>query len=100
MVQTLRRRIDTGPTAAGPSPARPRPRATPLAILAAAILAFVPSGCSDDDGPKAPPPPPPGELMPDFQLPDVNPNSATHGQQVSPRQHLQKVSAWYFGHST
>jgi len=37
---------------------------------------------------------------PDFRLVDVNPNSATHDQLVSPRRYLHKVSAWYFGHST
>ncbi|MEI8255805.1 MAG: hypothetical protein WCJ30_09045 [Deltaproteobacteria bacterium] len=38
--------------------------------------------------------------MPDFTLPDVNPNSATFGTSASPRDHLGQVSAWYFGHST
>ena len=37
---------------------------------------------------------------PDFSLPDVNPNSKTHDQPVSPRQHLGRISAWYFGHAT
>jgi hypothetical protein len=37
---------------------------------------------------------------PDFSLADVNPNSATSGEQVSPRDYLGKVSAWYFGHAT
>ena len=36
----------------------------------------------------------------DFSILDVNPNSATHDQPVSPRDYLQKVSAWYFGHAT
>ena len=40
------------------------------------------------------------EVMPDFSLADVNPNSATHTQLVSPRNYLGKVSAYYFGHST
>jgi hypothetical protein len=39
-------------------------------------------------------------LVPDFSLPDVNPNSATAGQNVTPRSQLGRVSAWYFGHST
>ena len=38
--------------------------------------------------------------VPDFSLTDVNPNSATHDQAVSPRDHLARVSAWYFGHAT
>ena len=37
---------------------------------------------------------------PDFSLQDVNPNSKTRDQMVSPRQHLGRISAWYFGHST
>ena len=39
-------------------------------------------------------------LVPDFAILDVNPNSTTSGQLVSPRDHLGRVSAWYFGHST
>ena len=39
-------------------------------------------------------------VVPDFSLPDINPSSATFGQQVSPRDYLQKASGWYFGHST
>ncbi len=38
--------------------------------------------------------------MPDFALFDLNPNSPTSGEQVSPRQFLGEISAWYFGHST
>ena len=38
--------------------------------------------------------------MPDFSLTDVNPASPTNEQAVSPRDYLQQVSAWYFGHST
>ena len=37
---------------------------------------------------------------PDFSLPDVNPNSATAGEFISPRQQLGHVSPWYFGHAT
>ena len=44
------------------------------------------------------PPPLPGP-MPDFTLPDVNPASLTFNEQVSPRDYLDKVSAWYFGHA-
>ena len=55
-------------------------------------------GCGDD----APDPSgmPTGTLAPDFALVDVNPNSATHDSTVSPRGYLDRVSAWYFGHST
>lgn len=35
----------------------------------------------------------------DFSLVDVNPASARSGQNVSPRDYLGHVSAWYFGHS-
>lgn len=37
---------------------------------------------------------------PDFTLPDVNPNSPRFGQEVSPRDYLEQVSGWYFGHAT
>ena len=35
----------------------------------------------------------------DFDLPDVNPVSPTAGQEVGPDDHLDHISAWYFGHS-
>lgn len=38
--------------------------------------------------------------VPDFHLVDENPASARYKQQVSPRDYLGQVSAWYFGHST
>lgn len=70
--------------------------------LAGLILAIVvlTGGCGDDDPSSPPPTPPPATLMPDFSLTDVNPNSATTEAAVSPRQYLQRISAWYFGHST
>lgn len=40
------------------------------------------------------------DLVPDFLLPDVNSASPLSGQDVSPRQFAQKISAWYFGHAT
>lgn len=40
------------------------------------------------------------EMVPDFSLLDHNPNSMTYSTPVSPRDHLGRVSAWYFGHST
>jgi len=43
---------------------------------------------------------PEGEPVVDFSLLDVNPNSATFNQRVSPRQFLGQMSAWYFGHAT
>lgn len=41
-----------------------------------------------------------GGLPPDFSLDDVNPTSATYGEAVSPRDYLEMVSGWYFGHAT
>ncbi|MEZ5064146.1 MAG: hypothetical protein R3B81_05395 [bacterium] len=75
---------------------RPPSRATgPLA--AAALLAFLlPLGCGKDSTTN----PDPANPMPDFSIADVNPNSATNGEMVSPRDHLGDVSAWYFGHAT
>jgi fructoselysine-6-P-deglycase FrlB-like protein len=33
----------------------------------------------------------------EFDLPDVNSTSQTYSTDVSPRDHLGNVSAWYFG---
>ncbi len=41
-----------------------------------------------------------GDVPPDFSLTDVNATSATSGESVSPRDYLQQVSGWYFGHAT
>ncbi len=41
-----------------------------------------------------------GWLVSDFSVVDVNPNSATYNQAVSPKDYLKQVSGWYFGHST
>lgn len=68
-------------------------------LLLALLLVAAAGGCSDDD-PAGPGGPAAGEPAPDFALPDVNPTSGTYQQQVSPRDHLEKVSAWYFGHAT
>ena len=38
--------------------------------------------------------------VPNFALPDVNPNSETYNQTVSPRDFMGSVSGWYFGHAT
>jgi len=63
------------------------------------VLLLAALGCGDDStGPK--PPLDPASAMPDFSLQDVNPNSATHAQTVSPRQYLNSVSAYYFGAAT
>ena len=39
-------------------------------------------------------------VMPNFSLADVNATSATYGANVSPRDHLEKVSGWFFGEAT
>ena len=71
----------------------------PVKLLLALLLVAAAGGCGDDD-PAGPGSPAAGEQAPDFALPDVNPTSGTYQQQVSPRDHLEKVSAWYFGHAT
>ena len=38
--------------------------------------------------------------VPDFSLADINPNSVTMGQNISPRDYLQQISGWYFIKST
>lgn len=71
-------------------------------VLTAFLLAFcacenetvTPSGTFDD------PKDPPWEIVPDFSLPDVNPNSASFGTNLSPLDFLGSISAWYFGHAT
>jgi hypothetical protein len=68
-----------------------------LSFITAVVLATL-LGCHQDA--TAPPPVDPTVPKPDFSLLDVNPNSATHGVQVSPRQYLNSVSAYYFGHAT
>jgi hypothetical protein len=68
------------------------------AILALLLLA---PACDRDKKPSEPVNHDPGgaDTMPAFRLPDVNPSSATFGRQVSPRDHLGRISAWYFGHA-
>jgi hypothetical protein len=39
-------------------------------------------------------------IAPDFLLVDVNPNSATTGQNVSPRGYIGNASGYYFGAAT
>ena len=38
--------------------------------------------------------------VPDFLLADINPNSSTMSQNISPRDYLQQISGWYFIKST
>lgn len=67
-------------------------------ILSLLVAAALLTACGDDD-PAGPGTPPEG-LVPDFALIDVNPTSATYDAEVSPRDYLAQVSAWYFGHAT
>jgi hypothetical protein len=61
-------------------------------VIALTLLA---AACGDDQ-----PTNPASHAVTEFVLMDVNPNSATGGQSVSPRDYLQKATAWYFGHAT
>jgi len=75
---------------------------TPVTFVATLAVAALAASCSH---PHAAPTAPTGSTsgdsaMSDFSLVDVNPNSITSGQEVSPRQFLGKISAWYFGHAT
>ena len=79
---------------------RGRPAHLVRLVVAGLIAAiFVCGGCSRNQ-PMITAPLPVQTLAPDFSIQDVNPNSTTHGQNVSPRAQLGKISAWYFGHAT
>jgi hypothetical protein len=56
-------------------------------------------GCGGDAPTRVPDPGPPIGV-PDFRAEDVNPNSPRFEEAVSPRDYLESVSAWYFGHAT
>lgn len=58
-----------------------------LALAACAPTTIEPSPAPGD-----------GQPMPEFSLEDRNPSSGTYGQQISPRDHLAEVTAWYFSH--
>ena len=69
------------------------------AVILGSLLLFI--GCGEDStDPVTPPVDNTGKIAPDFSLKDVNVNSSTHDQDVSPRDYLQKVSGWYFGSAT
>ncbi|MHB8873183.1 MAG: hypothetical protein ACYC8T_05800 [Myxococcaceae bacterium] len=44
--------------------------------------------------------PGPSGHVSDFRLPDVSPGSPRFGQEVSPRDYLDRVSGWYFTKTT
>jgi hypothetical protein len=78
-------------------------RVSRLALGAFLLASLLAPGCEEEPlvpdpdrgtGPKA------DSVVPDFSLRDVNPESPTSGQLVSPRQFEGKISAWYFGHAT
>ncbi len=71
-------------------------RTRSLAVVTAltTLVTFL-AACGEED-----PTVPIGTLVADFSLLDVNPNSASLGDSVSPRGSLGQISAWYFGHAT
>ncbi len=71
---------------AAKNPAKLRSLVTPFVAF---LAAFAGSSAAAGD-----------EMVPDFALMDVNSTSSTYGQPVSPRDYLQQVSGWYFGHAT
>lgn len=75
-----------------------------LRLLASAIVIFLLGlsiGCGKDEVVDPPADPlDPTQPAPDFSILDVNPNSSTSSQPVSPRNYATNVSAWYFGHAT
>ncbi|MFN0151687.1 MAG: hypothetical protein ACKVU1_13365 [bacterium] len=69
-------------------------------VAATTLLVFVLLGCGDDKPTEPRDSLDPAGQVPDFAIVDVNPNSSTANQSVSPRNYVDKVSAWYFGHAT
>ena len=57
-------------------------------------------GCGGSGDNPAPTPLPTAQQAADFSLMDVNDTSSTYQASVSPRQYLNAVSAWYYGHAT
>ncbi len=89
-----------------------RPGTVPLCFTLAGLPLLWFAGCQPeaDDGAPTPAVTTPtlepatptviADVMPDFSLIDVNTNSATANQSVSPRDYLATISAWYFGNAT
>lgn len=74
-------------------------------------LQFVLGGCSSNNQADEPPSDGPTEMealqtlpgpdaLPEFAVADVNPSSPRYNSDVSPRDYLGQISAWYFGHAT
>ncbi len=68
---------------------------TSLASLIGCAVQPAPGGSGSPSTPQAS-----DQALPDFALADVNAESARYQENVSPRDYLSQVSAWYFGHST
>jgi hypothetical protein len=68
-------------------------------VRAAALMVLVgTAGCGSEKSTEPDAGSPPlGQAVPDFSLLDVNPRSATHNTQISPRSYLGTVTAWFFG---
>ena len=68
--------------------------ALPLPFLAPLFALLLTAAPAPPMGPN------PDEMVPDFSLADVNPTSTRFGEAVSPRDYLNRISAWYFGSAT
>lgn len=66
--------------------------------IGVAAVADLSAGSCDKS--QSPEPDPDPIQVADFSRPDVNSTSPTYNTDVSPRDHLGSVSAWYFGHAT
>ena len=69
-------------------------------LLAFAFSSLPACGLGAHEDTPVGPGPAPNTVVADFSLADVNPASPTYSTNVSPRQRLSAVSAWYFGHAT
>ncbi|MHC4340317.1 MAG: hypothetical protein ACYSX0_08925 [Planctomycetota bacterium] len=86
----------TGPnTNVRPEEMHPK-RKLPSLLAMLLALALIPA-CPDSDSATVFLPP---DAAQDFALMDVNPNSATFGTAISPRDHVGHLSVWYFGSAT
>ena len=63
-------------------------------------LLLLASACGKDDPAEPPAPQLPDGAVPEVHAPDVNSTSARFGEDVSPRDYVGSVSAWYFGQAT
>ncbi len=72
-------------------------RNPPFCLIATSICSlWSMGGC----GPRDSVVDPSDQAMAEFAIPDVNAASARYNSDVSPRDYLGKISAWYFGHAT